>query len=155
MTTSCISSKVVLITDAGSAAGEAIARHLASQGHQVMLGARCLDRIAALARDIAQSGGVANYQELDVGSRGSVRAFLVIAEACFERIDALVNTAGMANGIVAALPVVKAQGVAHVIHVPTDHALHARAIAEAIADALERTDHVEFGEIIARPTARA
>ncbi|MET0720398.1 MAG: SDR family NAD(P)-dependent oxidoreductase [Tardiphaga sp.] len=153
MTTSSGFGKVIVITDAGSDSGEAIARHLASQGHRVMLGARSLERIAALARDIARSGGVASYQEVDVSSRGSVRAFLVIAEVCFERIDVLVNTAG--SGIVAALPVIEAQGVARVIHVPTDHALHARAIAEAIGGAVAQPDHVDVGEILMRTAARA
>ncbi len=149
------SSKVVLITDAGSDIGEAIARHLASQGHQVMLGARTIERIAALARDIAQSGGAANYQELDVTSRGSVWAFLLIAEACYERIDALVNTAGMTSGIVPMLPIIKAQGIAHVIHVPTGHSLLARAIAEQVGLAVDLPDHVDVGAIIVRPIAQA
>jgi len=154
MTKSC-SSKVILITDAGGDVGEAIARCLAAEGHRVMLGTRCIERLAVLARDIVRSGGVASYQELDVTSRGSVRAFLVIAEACFGRIDVLVNTAGMTPAIVAALPVAKAQGVAHVIHVPTDHALHAGAMAEAVAEAIDRSDRLEIGEIVMRTAARA
>lgn len=129
--------KAILITDAGSVIGEAIARHLALQGHQIMLGGCRLDRIATLARDIARTGGAATYQELDVTSRGSLRAFLVIAEACHGPIDALVNTAGMTPAMVAVLPVLKAQGVAHVIHVPTDHALQARAIAEQVEQAID------------------
>lgn len=129
--------KAVLVTDAGSPVGEAIARHLASQGHQVMLGGRRLDRIAMLARDIARTGGAATYQELDVTSRGSLRAFLVIAEACHAPIDALVNTAGMTPAMVAVLPVVKAHGVVQVIHVPTDHSLQARAIAEQVEQAID------------------
>jgi NADP-dependent 3-hydroxy acid dehydrogenase YdfG len=130
-------SKAVLITDAGSAIGEAIARHLASQGHSLILGGRRLDHIGALARDIARTGGIATYQELDVTSRGSLRAFLLIAEACFERIDALVNTAGLTPAMVAILAVLKAQGVDHVIHVPTDHSLHASTIAVQVEQAID------------------
>ena len=139
MTTSC-SSKTILITDSGSAIGEAVARHLAAQGHRVMLGGRRLDRIAALARAIAQAGGTASYQELDVTSRGSLRAFLVIAEACFDRIDVLVNTAGLTPAMVAVLPVLKAQGVAQVIHVPTDHSLQAEGIAARIEQMIAPCD---------------
>lgn len=155
MTNPRTSSKAILITDAGSIVGETIARHLASQGHQVMLGARRLDRIAALARDIAQTGGTAKYQELDVTSRGSLRAFLVIAEACHGRIDALINTAGMTPAMVAVLPILKAQGVEHVIHVPTDHSLHARTIAVQVEQAIDLPGAVDFGETFFRSTARA
>jgi len=143
-------SKTILITDAGCATGEAIARHLASQGHQLMLGARRLDRVAGLAREITRAGGAANYQELDVTSHGSARAFLLIAEACHGRIDALVNTAGMAHGIVALLPLLEAQGVAHVIHVPADHALHGHAVAEAIDRAIARPGRVDIDRTLSR-----
>ena len=147
MATSCSSRKVILITDAGSVIGETIARHLASQGHRIMLGAGRLDQIAMLARDIARSGGVATYQELDVTSRGSLRAFLVIAEACFGRIDAFVNSAGMTPAIAAIVPHLEAQDIAHVIHVPTDHSLQARAMAKAIGCAIEQSTHVDIETI--------
>jgi NADP-dependent 3-hydroxy acid dehydrogenase YdfG len=147
-------SKVVLITDAGSAIGDATARHLASRGHCLMLGGRCVDRVAALARDIAQTGRIATYQELDGSSPGSVRAFLLIAEARFERIDVLVNTAGMMRGIAAVLPAVRAEGVARVIHVPTDHALQAHAVAEQIGLAIERPADGDITPWIVRATPR-
>ena len=115
-----------------------------------MLGARCIERLAALARDVVRSGGVASYQELDVTSRGSLRAFLLIAEACHGPIDALVNTAGMTPAMVAVLPVLEAQGIAQVIHVPTDHSLHRRAIAEAIDHALGQPGHFDPGKMIAQ-----
>ena len=154
MATSCNSRKVILITDAGSAVGEASARHLASQGHCVMLGAGRLERIAMLARDITRSGGVATYQELDVTSRGSLRAFLVIAEACFGRIDAFVNNSGMNPAIAAILPLLETQGVAHVIHVPTDHAVQANAIAEAIGGAIDQPAPINASETVFRQTVQ-
>jgi NAD(P)-dependent dehydrogenase (short-subunit alcohol dehydrogenase family) len=135
-------SKVILITDAGSEIGDTTARHLASLGYRLMLGGRCVERVAALARDIAQTGRAATYQELDAASPGSLRAFLLIAEACYGRIDALVNTAGMMGGIVAVLPVIKAHG-ALVIHVPTDHALLAGAVAELVSAAIGHPDDAD------------
>ena len=139
------SSKVILITDAGSEIGEATARQLAACGHTLMLGARRLERVAAIAQDIATGGRAATYQEVDAGSPGSVRAFLLIAEACHGRIDVVVNTAGMPGGIVAVLPALTARGV-HIIHVPTDHALH--------ADAMARQLGLAIGAPAARPAPR-
>jgi NADP-dependent 3-hydroxy acid dehydrogenase YdfG len=152
MTPSCISRKLVLITDSGSAIGEAIASHLASQGYKVMLGGRSLDRLAALAGAITQAGGSASYQELDVTSRGSLRAFLLIAEACHGPIDALVNTAGMPPAMAAVLAT---QGIARIIHLPTDHALQANAIAGTIGRALEQPGTIDPGGMRFRPAMRA
>jgi NAD(P)-dependent dehydrogenase (short-subunit alcohol dehydrogenase family) len=131
------STKVVLITDAGSAIGEAAARHLAALGHKVMLGARSLTPIAALADDIARNGGEARYQELDVRSRGSVRAFAVMAEACYGRIDVLVNTSGEMGGVAAVLPAIRAQGIGHVFNLATEHGLMAQSLVTTIGVAID------------------
>jgi NAD(P)-dependent dehydrogenase (short-subunit alcohol dehydrogenase family) len=131
-------SKVVLITDAGNAIGEAAARYLASLGHKVMLGARCLERITVLAQEISDAGGEAQYQELDVRSPGSIRAFIVMAEACYGRIDVLVNTAGELRGVTAVLPAIRAQGVSHVFNLATEHGLLAHSVVATIGIAIER-----------------
>ena len=52
-----IKDKVVVITGASSGIGEAIAVMLAERGAKVVLGARGLDRLEALARRIAGAGG--------------------------------------------------------------------------------------------------
>ncbi|WP_394615961.1 SDR family oxidoreductase [Lentzea sp. JNUCC 0626] len=83
-------SKVVLISGASSGIGEATARVLAAAGHQVFLGARREDRLAALAAEI---GGA--YAPLDVTSRGSFQSFVDAAVARYGRVDVLVNNAGV------------------------------------------------------------
>jgi NADP-dependent 3-hydroxy acid dehydrogenase YdfG len=133
--------KVILITGASSGIGEAAARHLAAMGHRVVLGARRVERIAAIAEEIRQAGGDALHQELDVTSLGSFKAFVVLAKARYGRIDVLVNNAGVAplsmfdelrvcdwnrmidvnlrgvlNGIAAVRPAMKAQGMGHIVN---------------------------------------
>jgi NADP-dependent 3-hydroxy acid dehydrogenase YdfG len=139
---STIGRKVVLITGASSGIGEATAGHLAAIGHQVVLGARRVDRIATLANGIRDAGGEALHQELDVTSLDSVKAFAAAAQARYGRIDVLVNNAGVMPlslmqdlridewsqmidvnlrgvlyGIAAVLPIMRKQGVGHIINV--------------------------------------
>jgi NADP-dependent 3-hydroxy acid dehydrogenase YdfG len=83
-------SKVVLISGASSGIGEATARVLAAAGHQVFLGARREDRLAALAAEI---GGA--YAPLDVTSRESFQSFVDAAVDRYGRVDVLVNNAGV------------------------------------------------------------
>ena len=137
-----ISSKVVLITGASSGIGEATARRLAANGHQLVVGARRTDRIAALALDIREAGGEALHRELDVTDLGSVRAFVAAAHSRHGRVDVLVNNAGVMplslveelridewnemidvnlrgvlHGIAAVLPIMRQQGAGHIINV--------------------------------------
>ncbi|MFI6096885.1 SDR family oxidoreductase [Lentzea sp. NPDC051213] len=83
-------SKVVLITGASSGIGEATARALAAAGHEVFLGARRVDRLAALTEEIGGS-----YQALDVTSRSDFQSFVDAAVARYGRVDVLVNNAGV------------------------------------------------------------
>jgi NADP-dependent 3-hydroxy acid dehydrogenase YdfG len=134
--------KVVLITGASSGIGEATARHLASMGHQPVLGARRTDRITAIAQEIRQAGGQALALELDVTDLESVRAFVGAAHRQFGRVDVLVNNAGVMplsflaelridewnqmidvnlrgvlHGIAAALPIMREPKSGHIINV--------------------------------------
>lgn len=81
--------RVAVITGASSGIGAATAMRLASDGFQVILGARRLDKLQEVAE---RSGGRA--LELDVTDAGSVTRF---ADQ-IERVDLLVNNAGLALG---------------------------------------------------------
>ena len=54
-----ITGKVVVITGASSGLGEAAARHLSGEGATLVLGARRVERIQALAEDLTAKGGKA------------------------------------------------------------------------------------------------
>jgi len=88
-------SKVILITGASSGIGEATARFLAAQGHRVVLGARRVEQLVALAGTIRAAGGTADVARLDVTSMESMTAFTDFALDCHGRIDVLVNNAGV------------------------------------------------------------
>lgn len=87
--------KVVLVTGASSGIGEATARHLAAAGHRVVLGARRTERLVALAGEIREAGGHADVAQLDVTSLESMQSFVDFAIERYDRVDVLVNNAGV------------------------------------------------------------
>jgi NADP-dependent 3-hydroxy acid dehydrogenase YdfG len=143
MTTSTPSSrKVVLVTGASSGIGEATARHLAAAGHHVVLGARRVDRLTLLVKELTEAGHSAEYAELDVTSLDSVTAFADGALSRHGRIDVLVNNAGVMplspldvlhvqewnqmidvnlrgvlHGIAAVLPAMREHGTGHIVNI--------------------------------------
>jgi NADP-dependent 3-hydroxy acid dehydrogenase YdfG len=90
-----IKDKVIAITGASSGIGEATARLLASQGAKVVLGARRTDRLEKIAGDINACGGRAEFRALDVTDRKDVQDFIDFAVTRFDRVDVLVNNAGV------------------------------------------------------------
>jgi NADP-dependent 3-hydroxy acid dehydrogenase YdfG len=95
MTTQTNSPKVILITGASSGIGEAAARLLATRSQNLVIGARRIGRLAALAEEIQTSDGWVCYRALDVTSAAEVDAFPQFALGAFGRIDAIVNNAGV------------------------------------------------------------
>jgi NADP-dependent 3-hydroxy acid dehydrogenase YdfG len=87
--------KIAVVTGASSGIGEATARGLAAAGFEVVLGARRLDRLEALAASITSAGGTARPLALDVADLASVAAFA----AQVPHLHLLVNNAGGAYGL--------------------------------------------------------
>ena len=137
-----IEGKVVVITGASSGLGESTARHLAELGATVVLGARRVDRIDALARELTANGQPALAVQTDVTDRVQVQRLVDAAIARFGRIDVMINNAGLMPhsplerlkvddwdrmidvnlkgvlyGIAAALPPMQAQKSGHIINV--------------------------------------
>ncbi|WEX10955.1 SDR family oxidoreductase [Chelativorans sp. AA-79] len=87
--------KVILITGASSGIGAGLARELGAAGAHILLGARRLDRIEALAAGINEVGGTAEAMALDVTDRDAMAAFANRAVERWGRIDVLINNAGI------------------------------------------------------------
>lgn len=137
-----IEGKVVVITGASSGLGEATARHLAQLGAKVVLGARRIERMDAIVKDIQAAGGQAVARAIDVTRREDLAALIKTATDAFGQVDVMINNAGLMAiapiselrvdewdrmidinikgvlyGIAAALPVFEAQGSGHFINI--------------------------------------
>jgi NADP-dependent 3-hydroxy acid dehydrogenase YdfG len=135
-----IEKKVVVITGASSGLGEAAARLLAENGAKLVLGARRIDRLQALAAELGL--GEQAVLKTDVTDRAQVQRLVDHAVATHGRIDVLINNAGLMPssmlenlhvdewdrmidvnlkgvlyGIAAALPHMKTQKSGHIINV--------------------------------------
>jgi NAD(P)-dependent dehydrogenase (short-subunit alcohol dehydrogenase family) len=89
-----MTSKIALVTGAGSGIGRAVAITLLKNGYCVVLAGR---RIAALDETIALSGAAASHAlavSTDVGNPDSVAVVFAAAKAKFGRLDVLFNNAG-------------------------------------------------------------
>lgn len=137
-----LAGKVVAITGASSGIGEATALLLAGQGATVVLGARRLERLAALAERITAAGGQVAYTRTDVKQRADVAALVQLAGERYGKLDVLISNAGIGPislldelrvedwddmidvnikgllyGIAAALPVFRQQGFGHFVNI--------------------------------------
>jgi NAD(P)-dependent dehydrogenase (short-subunit alcohol dehydrogenase family) len=90
-----LAGRTVLIAGASSGLGAGFARSLAAVGARVVLGARRLDRVEALASEI---GDRALAVALDVTDEASVLAAYDAAEARFGTINSVVANAGIGIG---------------------------------------------------------
>ncbi|MGH7882874.1 MAG: SDR family NAD(P)-dependent oxidoreductase [Candidatus Dormibacteraceae bacterium] len=108
-----IENSAVLITGASSGIGEATALALASRRTRLALGARRVDRLAAIAERCRALGSpqvVVN--KLDVTSRGEVQEFVQAAIDGLGQIDVLINNAGRGwKGKLAEMPVEEAEAL--------------------------------------------
>jgi NADP-dependent 3-hydroxy acid dehydrogenase YdfG len=88
----------VLITGASAGIGEACARAFAARGYHLVLGARRLDRIEALAAELAGAHGIlVTTVFLDARDRASAES--ILTRAGNPEIDVLINNAGLARGL--------------------------------------------------------
>lgn len=89
---------VVVVTGASSGFGELTARRFARAGSNVVVAARRLDRLEALAADLRSTGVEAIAVRCDVTSRDDLHALRDAVRERFGRCDVLVNNAGIPGG---------------------------------------------------------
>jgi NAD(P)-dependent dehydrogenase (short-subunit alcohol dehydrogenase family) len=87
--------RTCLITGASSGLGAHFAQLVAQYDACVVLAARRIDRVAALANQIIASGGTALAVEIDVTDEASVAAAYAAAEAAFGTVDTIIANAGV------------------------------------------------------------
>jgi NAD(P)-dependent dehydrogenase (short-subunit alcohol dehydrogenase family) len=99
MTGTRLSGRIALITGASSGLGAHFARLYAAEGAAVVIGARRVERVAALADEInaagGQNGGRALAVTLDVNDEASIIAAFDAAEAAIGVPDVVVANAGI------------------------------------------------------------
>lgn len=88
-----IKNKVVVITGASSGLGAETTRHLVREGAKVVLGARRLNRLEALAAELGLTKDAAF--KVDVSDREQVEALVDHAVKQHGRIDVMINNAGL------------------------------------------------------------
>ena len=92
-----LAGQVAVVTGAGRGIGRAVAVALARAGAAVALAARSAAELDAVAREIRQAGGRALAVPTDVRQEEAVEALARQAVAEWQRIDVLVNAAGVAT----------------------------------------------------------
>ena len=90
-----IKDKVVIITGASSGIGYATALKLSKAGAKIAIGARRVEKLEELAKQITDNGGEVFYQKLDVTKREECENFAKAVLQKWNSIDILVNNAGL------------------------------------------------------------
>jgi len=89
--------KIAIVTGSNTGIGKETARGLARRGATVILACRDSSKAQAARDDIARTTGRDDVKAmaLDLGSKASIRAFAEQLKASHERLDLLVNNAGV------------------------------------------------------------
>src|SRR5215469_3392591 len=92
--------KVALITGAASGMGASMARIFAGEGAKVVVADVLEEEGKGVVADITRANGAAMFQRLDVSSEAEWQAAVDATLAAYQRLDILVNDAGLSGSAV-------------------------------------------------------
>ena len=87
--------KVVIVTGASSGIGYATALALSKAGAKVAAGARRVDKLESLKKEVQENGGEILIKNLDVTKKEECDSFINFVTKTWNRIDILINNAGI------------------------------------------------------------
>ena len=90
-----LSGKTALVTGSTDGVGRLVARKLGQAGAHVLVHGRDAERGARVVADIEASGGVAAFLAADLLGLAEVRRLADAAQATVDRLDILINNAGI------------------------------------------------------------
>jgi NAD(P)-dependent dehydrogenase (short-subunit alcohol dehydrogenase family) len=93
-----LQSKTVLVTGSTDGVGRAVARGLALGGANVLVHGRDAERGRALIAEIEVNGGSASFLQADLASLAQVRQLADAVHARTDRLNILINNAGIGSG---------------------------------------------------------
>jgi len=90
-----LSGKTALVTGSTDGVGRLVARKLGQAGARVLMHGRDAERGARVVADIKAGGGAADFLAADLSALAEVRRLADAAQATVDRLDILINNAGI------------------------------------------------------------
>lgn len=90
-----IRNKVVIVTGASSGIGYSTALKLSKAGAKVAAGARRVEKLESLKKEVQQDGGEILVKKLDVTKKEDCDSFINLVNQTWNQIDILINNAGI------------------------------------------------------------
>jgi NAD(P)-dependent dehydrogenase (short-subunit alcohol dehydrogenase family) len=102
--------QIVLVTGSTDGLGREVALRLGASGAHVIVHGRNIERGLAVVQEIESSGGTARFIQADLASLAQVRELAEIVTRDYDRLNLLVNNAGIGRGLDGAPREVSADG---------------------------------------------